>query len=278
MRLCGAKTISPFSTIQKKAENWGNNCSLTFSVYLPNRMRIVPAIDVIDGHCVRLSEGDFSRKVVYNEDPLEVALAFEDAGLKYLHLVDLDGARDGQVRNWRVLEKLAHHTQLRIDFSGGLKSDDDLRTALECGARQLVIGSLAVQAPEVFRRWIDQLGAEVVVLSADVRGEALAVKGWQQQTQQTIIPFLNFWQAQGIAHCICTDIGQDGLLQGPGFALYRKLRKEVPQLRLVASGGIRSRDELLELKTMGMEAAIVGKALYEGIITPQDLSQWEAAW
>lgn len=235
-------------------------------------MRIIPAIDTIDGKCVRLAEGDFSRKVVYNHDPVEVAKTFEGAGLKYLHLVDLDGARAGQVRNWRVLERIAAQTALQIDFSGGLKTDDDLRLAMECGAAQLTIGSVAVKAPELLETWLATYGPEIIQLSADVRVGKVAVAGWQEQTPLELVPFLQRWQSMGIQYAICTDIGMDGLLQGPGLELYRTICKELPSLKLVASGGVRGIEDLEELRQMGLDGAIVGKALYEGHVSPEQLA------
>ncbi len=240
-------------------------------------MRIVPAIDLIDGQCVRLTRGDYASRKVYCEDPLEVARVFEDAGLRYLHLVDLDGARAGRIVNWRVLERLATHTALHIDFGGGLKQDDDLRIAFECGAAQVTGGTVAVRHPERFERWLARYGAERIILGCDLREGRVAVSGWEEDSALEWRDFLKSWHARGVHYVISTDIGRDGMLQGPALGLYRQMREAFPELALIASGGIRSLADLDALCALGCAGAIVGKALYEGHLSPEALQQWVEA-
>jgi len=235
-------------------------------------MYIIPAIDIIEGKCVRLTQGDFSQKKVYNEDPLEVARAFEDAGLERLHLVDLDGARAQRIVNYRVLEKIATKTHLWIDFGGGLKSDDDLRIAFECGARQITGGTVAVKNPDLFMRWMTQFGPEAIILGADFREGRIAVSGWQENSEQELIPFLQKYVEKGVRYAISTDVSKDGLLQGSALSAYREIRDALPELNLIASGGISSLEELENLRECGCFGAIIGKALYEGAILLKDLS------
>lgn len=237
-------------------------------------MRIIPAIDLIDGKCVRLTRGDYDTKKVYNEDPLEVARAFEDAGLQYLHLVDLDGARAGRIVNWRVLERLASRTALRIDFGGGVKQDDDLRIAFECGAAQVTGGTVAVRHPDRFEGWLMRYGADRIILGCDLRDGRVAVSGWEEDSALDWEPFLRAWQARGARYVVSTDIGRDGMLQGPATELYRQMREACPELRLIASGGIRALDDLDALAEAGCEGAIVGKAIYEGRLSPKALARW----
>lgn len=239
-------------------------------------MRVIPAIDLIEGRCVRLAQGDFGKAVRYDAQPLEVAQRFEDAGLRYLHLVDLDGARTGSVQNWKTLELLATRTQLHIDFSGGLKTDSDLRGALDSGARQLVIGSVAVKAPADLERWLLAYGPQVIVLSADTKAGRVAVSGWQETSPLELLPFLASWHSRGIATAICTSIEQDGLLAGPNQALYQSVRHELPALQIVASGGVTTLADLEALRGAGVMGAIVGKALYEGRLSAKDLANFEA--
>jgi len=229
-------------------------------------MRIIPAIDIIEGKCVRLSKGDYSTKKIYNEDPLEVAQEFEDAGLQYLHLVDLDGAKEKHIVNWRVLEKLAGKTKLEIDFGGGIKSDDDLRIAFECGARQITGGSIAVKEPVTFTSWITKYGAEKIILGADAHEGKIAVSGWQESSENEIGQFIQDYVDKGIEYVISTDIAKDGMLEGPSFELYRNLLESMPELKLIASGGVSSMDDLYQLKELNLDGAIVGKAIYEGRI------------
>lgn len=237
----------------------------------PTEMNIIPAIDIIEGKCVRLTKGDYSTKKIYNEDPLEVAQAFEDAGLQYLHLVDLDGAKAHHIINWKVLEKLASKTQLHIDFGGGVQSDEDLRIAFESGAMQVTGGSIAVKDPDTFSRWIMAYGAEKIILGADANEGKIAVSGWQQETDQDIEAFIEAYVKKGIQYVISTDIAKDGMLQGPSFALYSSILEKCPDLRLIASGGVSTLEDLIRLKELHLHGAILGKAIYEGKIQLKDL-------
>lgn len=237
-------------------------------------MRIIPAIDIIDGKCVRLSKGDYATRKVYNEDPLEVAKAYVDYGLKYLHLVDLDGAKAKSIVNHNILERLASKTDLKIDFGGGLKSDEDLRIAFDCGANQITGGSIAVKNPEIFKQWIQQYGKDKIILGADVKGDNIAVSGWLETSEEKINPFIETYQKEGIKYVICTDISKDGMLEGPAFDLYEKLITTNPKISLIASGGISTESEFPVLSKMGCEAVIVGKAIYEKKITLKALSEF----
>ena len=236
-------------------------------------MRIIPAIDIIDGKCVRLSKGDYSTQKTYNENPLEVAKAYEDHGIEYLHLVDLDGAKSKHIVNHKVLETIATKTNLKIDFGGGLKSDDDLRIAFESGAKQITGGSIAVKDPDTFTSWIEHYGAEKIILGADVKGEYIATDGWLETSDQSLFDFLAHYQTKGIQHSICTDISKDGMLQGPSFDLYQKILSET-EVKLIASGGTSQFDELLRLADMGCEGTIIGKAIYENRISLKQLEQF----
>ena len=245
-------------------------------------MRIIPAIDIIDGKCVRLSKGDYSTKKIYNENPLEVAKEFEAHGIQYLHLVDLDGAKSKHIVNHKVLEKIASETRLKIDFGGGLKTDEDLRVAFESGANQITGGSVAVKNKEVFLGWIGRFGAEKIILGADALDEKVAISGWMEESTEELIPFIKAYQEKGISYIICTDISKDGMLQGPSFELYRKIlaqtwRVENPKIngiRLIASGGISTFDELPKLAEIGCEGVIIGKAIYENRISLKQLENY----
>jgi phosphoribosylformimino-5-aminoimidazole carboxamide ribotide isomerase len=237
-------------------------------------MRIIPAIDIIDGKCVRLTKGDYATQKTYNENPLEVAKAFEDSGISYLHLVDLDGAKAKNIVNHKILESLATHTRLIIDFGGGLKSNEDLRIAFECGARQITGGSIAVKQPEVFLEWIGQYGSEKIILGADVKDDKIAVSGWTETSQEPIVPFIKKYQNEGITHVICTDISKDGMLQGPSFGLYKSLLTECNPINLIASGGISTIEELPQLEEMGCDGVIIGKAIYENKISLKSLENY----
>lgn len=243
-------------------------------------MRIIPAIDIIDGKCVRLTRGDFGTKKVYHDDPLEMARAFQDHGVRYLHLVDLDGARASHIVNHRTLERLASHTELRIDFGGGLKTDQDLRIAFESGASQVTGGSVAMKDPERFLSWVARYGAERIILGADARHGKIAVSGWQEGSDCDLIPFVKGYRKSGIRYVICTDISRDGMLQGPSLELYRKLLRDTspasncPGISLIASGGIRDTGDLQALQKAGCEGAIVGKALYEGTLGLKELERY----
>lgn len=238
-------------------------------------MRIIPAIDIIEGKCVRLSKGDYDTKKIYNESPLEVAKEFEAHGIEYLHLVDLDGAKSKHIVNHKVLEKIASNTNLKIDFGGGLKTDEDLRIAFESGANQITGGSIAVKDRETFISWINKYGPEKIILGADAKDEMVAVSGWMEESQEELVPFIQGYQEMGIRGVICTDISKDGMLEGPSFDLYRKILEECgPQLLLIASGGISTFDELPKLDELGCEGTIIGKAIYENRISLKQLEKF----
>ena len=234
-------------------------------------MRIIPAIDIIDGKCVRLSKGDYDTKKIYNENPLEVAKSFEAHGIQYLHLVDLDGAKSSQIVNYKVLEQIASKTNLKIDFGGGLKSDSDLKIAFESGANQITGGSIAIKQPEVFKSWIQQYGADKIILGADAMNEKVAISGWLEESKEEVIPFIQSYQKEGIQYVICTDISKDGMLEGPSFELYQRILEQTKDLKLIASGGISTFDELPKLAKLGCEGTIIGKAIYEGRISLKQL-------
>ncbi|MFD0861978.1 1-(5-phosphoribosyl)-5-[(5-phosphoribosylamino)methylideneamino]imidazole-4-carboxamide isomerase [Sungkyunkwania multivorans] len=238
-------------------------------------MRIIPAIDIIDGKCVRLSKGDYSTKKVYNENPLEVAKEFEAHGIDHLHLVDLDGAKSKHIVNHKVLEQIASKTSLKIDFGGGLKSDEDVRVAFESGANQITGGSIAVKDPITFKNWLKGYGSEKVILGADANNEKIAISGWLEESEQELIPFIQGYQAEGVDYVICTDISKDGMLQGPSFDLYEKILSACDhELKLIASGGISTFEELPKLAEIGCEGTIIGKAIYEGRISMKQLENY----
>ena len=237
-------------------------------------MRLIPAIDIIDGKCVRLSKGDYDTKKIYNENPLEVAKSFEAHGITNLHLVDLDGAKSSQIVNYKVLEQIASKTSLNIDFGGGLKSDADLKIAFECGANQITGGSIAIKNSDLFKSWIQQYGADKIILGADAKNEKVAISGWLEESTSDLIPFIQNYQEKGIQYVICTDISKDGMLQGPSFELYRKILEQTPNIKLIASGGISTFDELPKLAELGCEGTIIGKAIYEGRITLKQLENY----
>ncbi len=239
-----------------------------------NRIEIIPAIDIIDGKCVRLSQGDYQQKTIYNENPLEVAKMFEAAGLKRLHLVDLDGAKAHHVVNQKVLESIVSNTKLIIDFGGGLKSDEDLKIAFESGASMVTGGSIAVKSPEIFMRWIEKFGADKIILGADAKNEMIAVTGWQESTGTDIFTFINNWYSRGIRKIISTDISRDGMLKGAATKLYQKILKSVPDAYLIASGGVSSMADILELQNAGIPAVITGKAIYEGRISMEEIESF----
>ncbi len=215
-------------------------------------MRIIPAIDIIDGKCVRLSKGDYATKKIYNEHPLEVAKAFEGVGIQYLHLVDLDGAKSQHIVNYKVLEHIASKTSLQIDFGGGLKSDKDLHIAFESGAKQITGGSIAVKDPEMFKGWLKTYGADKIILGADAQDEKVAISGWMEASQEELIPFIAAYKKEGVSYVICTDISKDGMLEGPSFEFYKRILEEVPGVNLIASGGISHFDELPQLGRNGL--------------------------
>jgi len=237
-------------------------------------MRIIPAIDIINGKCVRLSKGDYATEKVYNENPLEVAKMFESHGIKHLHLVDLDGAKASHIVNHKVLETIASKTNLSIDFGGGLKSDDDLRIAFESGANQITGGSIAVKNPTTFENWLKNYGAYKIILGADANNEKVAVGGWLEESKEELIPFIQNYVEKGVSYVICTDISKDGMLQGPSFELYQKILDKTPNIKLIASGGISTFEELPKLAKMGCEGTIIGKAIYEHKISMKQLENY----
>ena len=236
-------------------------------------IEIIPAIDLIDGKCVRLSQGDYAQKTVYNENPLEVAKMFADAGIRRLHLVDLDGAKAHHIVNHKVLENIATNTDLIIDFGGGLKSDDDLRIAFESGAQMVTGGSIAVKNPDVFTAWISKFGGEKIILGADVKDEKIAVGGWIETTDIELMPFIANYMQQGISKVICTDISKDGMLLGPSLELYKKMLAEKPEMYLIASGGVSSIQDIEQLHEAAVPAVITGKAIYEGKIKLDEITR-----
>lgn len=234
-------------------------------------MRIIPAIDIINGECVRLSKGDYNRKTIYNSNVLEVAKNFEDNGIQFLHLVDLDGAKQNRIINYKILEKISSQTNLIIDFGGGLKSEEDIKIAFESGAKQVTLGSIAVKNSELFLKSLEKYGSEKIILGADARKEKIAVSGWLEESKMNIYDFIKEKTESGIEYVISTDIDKDGMLEGPSFDLYEKIIAENPDIKLIASGGITSTKDLVQLESIGCEGAIIGKALYENRITFNDL-------
>ncbi|HEY9006721.1 MAG TPA: 1-(5-phosphoribosyl)-5-[(5-phosphoribosylamino)methylideneamino]imidazole-4-carboxamide isomerase [Ohtaekwangia sp.] len=234
-------------------------------------MRIIPAIDIIDGKCVRLTQGDYAQKKVYNENPLDVARSFEDQGLQYVHLVDLDGAKAGKVTNWKVVESITKNTGLIVDFGGGIKTDDEIRKLFDCGVKQVNLGSIAVKEPKKVIEWIETFGSDTIILSADVKQGKIAISGWQENSSLNITTFLRDYIQHGIEYVTCTDISTDGMLTGPNMELYKTLLLSFPQLHLVASGGVSNLEDLQELKRIGVDGVIVGKAIYEGRVRLEEL-------
>ncbi|MDP5099990.1 MAG: 1-(5-phosphoribosyl)-5-[(5-phosphoribosylamino)methylideneamino]imidazole-4-carboxamide isomerase [Nonlabens sp.] len=243
-------------------------------------MRIIPAIDIIDGKCVRLSQGDYNQKTVYNEDPLEVAKEFEANGIKYLHLVDLDGAKSAHVVNWKVLERIASQTGLQVDFGGGVKTDADITTVFESGAKQVTGGSIAVKDAETFAGWIEKYGSDKIILGADAKDGMIATHGWLESSELEVVKFINEWNKKGIEYVICTDISKDGMLAGTSNELYKEILSQplAPSsgrgISLIASGGVAVANDLHLLQELGCEGAIVGKAFYEGRITFKELQEF----
>lgn len=239
-------------------------------------MEIIPAIDIIEGKCVRLTHGDYAQKKIYNEHPLEVARQFEDAGLQRLHLVDLDGAKEGKVKNWKVLETLAGKTSLLIDFGGGIKSEKDVQIVFDSGAALATIGSMAVKEKETFVQWLQKWGAEKFLLGADVKGEKLTISGWMEQTEIWIYDFMEEYIQKGVQQIFCTDVSKDGALEGPSTELYKNIVQKFPDLHFIASGGVSSMDDLYGLQDIGCRGAIIGKAIYEGRVQLADLTKLNA--
>ena len=235
-------------------------------------MKIIPAIDIIEGSCVRLTKGNYATKKIYNKNPLEVAKEFEANGIKHLHLVDLDGAKSKRIVNYKILEQIAVKTKLKIDFGGGLKSNKDLKIAFESGANQITGGSIAVQKPELFNSWIQDYGGERIILGADCLNRKVATNGWQQTSEIGVLKLIQEYEKRGIRSTICTDISKDGMLSGPAFSLYENLISN-SNTKLIASGGISSIQDLKDLKAIGCAGAIVGKAIYEGKVTLKELKK-----
>jgi phosphoribosylformimino-5-aminoimidazole carboxamide ribotide isomerase len=236
-------------------------------------MLIIPAIDIIDGKCVRLTQGDYSQKKVYNEHPLEVAKQFEDAGIRRLHLVDLDGAKEGAVKNWKVLETIAGKTSLIIDFGGGIKTSKDVQIVFDSGAQLATVGSIAVKDEKEFVQWLQQFGAEKFLLGADVKNEKIAIHGWQETSDIWIYDFIEKYIEHGIKQIFCTDVSKDGKLEGPAIDLYKNIIEKFPRLHFIASGGVSSMKDLDELMHIGCKGVIVGKAIYENRISMPDLKK-----
>lgn len=234
-------------------------------------MRIIPAIDIINGECVRLSKGDYNKKTVYSKNVLDVAKNFEDNGIQFLHLVDLDGAKQNRIINYKILKKISSQTNLTIDFGGGLKSEEDIKIAFESGAKQVTLGSVAIKNPELFLKSLEKYGSEKIILGADARKEKIAVSGWLEESKMNIYDFIKEKTESGIQYVISTDIDKDGMLEGPSFDLYEKIIAENPNIKMIASGGITSASDLEKVKSIGCEGAIIGKALYENRITFNDL-------
>lgn len=237
-------------------------------------IELIPAIDIIDGKCVRLSQGDYASKKVYNEDPLEVAKMFEDNGLRRLHVVDLDGAKAHHIVNYKILDRIASHTKLIIDFGGGLKSDEDIKIAFDCGARMVTGGSIAVKNPDVFNGWITRYGADRIILGADVKDKKIAVGGWLESSDCNLFSFVSAYCEKGIEKVITTDISRDGMLQGPSVEFYREMLQQLPGIYLIASGGVSCIDDIVHLDEAGVHGVIFGKAIYEGRISLRDLSRF----
>lgn len=237
-------------------------------------MRIIPAIDIIEGKCVRLYQGDYNQKTIYNENPLDVAKEFEDAGLKYLHVVDLDGAKQGKIINYKTLEKITSKTSLQVDFGGGISSDEMMKIPFECGARQVTLGSIAVKSKETVARWIKNYGAEKIIIGADVSNEKIQIHGWQEDSKLFVYDFINDYIEKGIQYVMCTDISKDGTLQGPSIELYKKIKDQFKDLKLIASGGVGSLKDVKVLAENNLEGAIIGKAIYEGKIKLSELKKF----
>ena len=237
-------------------------------------MEIIPAIDIIDGQCVRLERGLYDKSKVYHTDPLEVAKSFEDHGLNRLHLVDLDGAKAKKVINWPVVERIARHTHLKIDFGGGIKSTADLESVLQSGASQVTIGSIAAKDPKLFLTWLDHYGPEKIILGADLKNGHIATQGWMEETEHHWRPFIEQYVGNGIVHIICTDIAKDGMLSGPASELYKQILSAFPDIKLTASGGVTNMKDVMQMHDLGCWGCIIGKAIYEGTISLEELQNF----
>ena len=238
-------------------------------------MILVPAIDIINGQCVRLTKGDYDTKKVYNESPVEVAKAFEGAGLTHVHVVDLDGARAKHIVNAKVLEQIATQTSLQVDFGGGIKSETDLQTAFDCGASQVTLGSIAVSEPELVLEWLEKFGAEQLILGADAKNRRIATHGWEQDSGLDVIDFIKDYAQKGFKYVLCTDVAKDGMLAGPSLELYYEILEQLPELSLVASGGVTTMDDIYQCAELGCTAAIIGKAIYENKLSLKELERYQ---
>lgn len=237
-------------------------------------IELVPAIDLIEGKCVRLTKGDYSTRKIYNEDPVAIAREVESYGFTRLHVVDLDGARSHHIVNQHVLERMTSATDLTIDFGGGIKTDEDIRIAFESGASLVTVGSVAVTQPELFMEWLQRFGTERIILGADVKNGMISINGWKEESERELIPFLSGYIGQGVSHVLCTEISKDGMLQGPATPLYKKIMAEFPDCRLIASGGVSSMQDIIDLNDAGIPAVVFGKAIYEGKISLKELALW----
>ncbi len=237
-------------------------------------MIIIPAIDIIDGKAVRLTKGDYQQKKIYNEDPLEVAKAFEGAGIVRLHVVDLDGAKEKKIINYKVLERIASHTELQIDFGGGVQSNEDIRIAFDSGARQVTGGSVAVKNPDLFENWLTEYGPEKIILGADVLSDKIAISGWQEDSSWELDAFLENYITKSIKYVITTDVSKDGVLAGPAVELYKSMTDKFPELEIIASGGVATMDDIYKLDELPLHGVIVGKAIYENRISIKELGKW----
>jgi phosphoribosylformimino-5-aminoimidazole carboxamide ribotide isomerase len=233
---------------------------------------IIPAIDIIDGKCVRLTKGDYAQKTIYNENPLEVAKSFEGAGITHLHLVDLDGAKKKEIVNLNVLERIASGTNLQIDFGGGIQSDASVTSAFSAGAAQITAGSIAVKNAELVERWLYKFGASKIILGADAKEEMIAISGWEEKTEVSIYDFVKKWVGKGVQYCLSTDVAKDGMLEGPSFGLYRALKEQSPSLNIIASGGVSSIADIEALNEQQLYGVVVGKAIYEGRISIEEIN------
>ncbi|MFY8187908.1 MAG: 1-(5-phosphoribosyl)-5-[(5-phosphoribosylamino)methylideneamino]imidazole-4-carboxamide isomerase [Flavobacterium sp.] len=235
-------------------------------------MRIIPAIDIISGQCVRLTQGNYATQKIYSKNPLDVAKAFEDHGIRFLHLVDLDGAKSKHIVNHKILEQIATQTQLKVDFGGGIKSEADVKIAFECGASQITAGSLALQNPDLFLKWLNTFGQDKIILGADAKNRKIATQGWLSDSNQDVLEFISGFEKKGVRHVICTDISKDGMLEGPSFELYAEILEKT-NIQLIASGGVSKIDDIIQLKRLGCEGVIIGKAIYEGRISFKELEK-----
>ena len=237
-------------------------------------MNIIPAIDIIEGKCVRLTRGDYRRKKIYAEDPVEVARMFEDHGISHLHIVDLDGARSQHIVNIDVLSKITQATRLIVDFGGGVKSDSDIQSAFDAGASMITGGSIAVRDPEIFGQWLNHYGPEKIILGADVKGRQIAIGGWMETSEHDVSSLISFYREKSVKFVICTDIERDGVLEGPSINLYKELMEEFPNINLIASGGVGSMKDIEKLADIGLWGVIIGKAIYEGRIQMNELKKF----